>query len=63
MKTVTLVRSDGGDFILDNRRRAVLRWSETGYEYLKRQSQKNPRIWVSMSTRYAKDKNTIAGAH
>jgi len=60
---VLLVRSDGGDFILDNRRRTILRWSETGYEYLKRQSQKNPRIWVSMSTRYAKDKNTIAGAH
>jgi predicted transglutaminase-like cysteine proteinase len=60
---VLMVRTDGGDFILDNRRRAVLRWSETGYEYLKRQSQANPRIWVAMSTRYAKDKNTIAGAN
>jgi len=60
---VLMVRTDGGDFVLDNRRRAVLRWSETGYEYLKRQSQANPRIWVSMSTRYAKDKDTIAGAN
>lgn len=60
---VLMVRTDGGDFVLDNRRRPVLRWSETGYEYLKRQSQENPRIWVSMSTRYARDKGTIAGAN
>jgi predicted transglutaminase-like cysteine proteinase len=60
---VLMVRTDGGDFVLDNRRRPVLRWSETGYEYLKRQSQENPRIWVSMSTRYARDKETIAGAN
>jgi predicted transglutaminase-like cysteine proteinase len=60
---VLMVRTDGGDFVLDNRRRTVLRWSETGYEYLKRQSQTNPRIWVSMSTRFAKHKNTIAGAN
>ncbi len=60
---VLMVRTDGGDFVLDNRRTAVLRWSETGYEFLKRQSQSNPRIWVAMSTRYAKDKATIAGAN
>lgn len=60
---VLMVRTDGGDFVLDNRRRTVLRWSETGYEFLKRQSQANPRIWVSMSTRYARDRNTIAGAN
>ena len=60
---VLMVRTDGGDFILDNRRRAVLRWSETGYEFLKRQSQENPRICVSMSTRHARNKNTIAGAN
>ena len=60
---VLLVRTDGGDFVLDNRRRPVLRWSETGYEFLKRQSQSNPRVWVSMSTRYARDRETIAGAN
>ena len=60
---VLMVRTDGGDFILDNRRSAVRRWSETGYEFLKRQSQENPRIWVSMSTRYARDRETIAGAN
>jgi predicted transglutaminase-like cysteine proteinase len=60
---VLTVRTDGGDFILDNRRRTVLRWSETGYEYLKRQSQTNPRIWVSMSIKHNKNRETIAGAN
>lgn len=60
---VLMVRTDGGDFVLDNRRRTVLRWSETGYEFLKRQSQANPRKWVAMSTRYAKNKETVAGAN
>jgi predicted transglutaminase-like cysteine proteinase len=60
---VLMVRTDGGDFILDNRRDEVLRWSETGYEYIKRQSQKNPRIWVSMSVKHNRNKETIAGAN
>lgn len=60
---VLMVSTDGGDFILDNRRNTVLRWSETGYTYLKRQSQTNPRIWVSMSDKHNRSKDTIAGAN
>ncbi len=60
---VLTVRTDGGDFILDNRRNTVLRWSETGYQFLKRQSQQNPRIWVSMTNQHPRNKETIAGAN
>jgi predicted transglutaminase-like cysteine proteinase len=60
---VLTVRTNGGDFILDNRRNTVLRWSETGYQFLKRQSQQNPRIWVSMSNQHPRNKDTIAGAN
>ena len=60
---VLMVRTDGGDFVLDNRRNTVLRWSETGYTFLKRQSQSNPRIWVSMSEKHHRDRETIAGAN
>jgi len=34
---VLMVRTDFGDFILDNKRDAVLRWRETGYSYVKRE--------------------------
>jgi predicted transglutaminase-like cysteine proteinase len=36
---VLMVRTDRGDFILDNKRNAVLPWNQTGYVYVKRESQ------------------------
>ncbi|MBD2750346.1 transglutaminase-like cysteine peptidase [Microvirga sp. BT688] len=35
---VMLVRTDRGDFILDNKRSDILPWHETGYIYIKRES-------------------------
>jgi predicted transglutaminase-like cysteine proteinase len=45
---VLTVKTDKGDFILDNQEEQVLLWSETGYRYVKRQSQSNPNNWVSL---------------
>jgi predicted transglutaminase-like cysteine proteinase len=45
---VMTVKTDKGDFILDNQAEEVLLWSETGYRFVKRQSQTNPNIWVSL---------------
>jgi predicted transglutaminase-like cysteine proteinase len=42
---VLTVRTDHGDFILDNMRNRVMDWSETEYTYLKRQSAGNPARW------------------
>ena len=42
------VRTDQGDFILDNKRREVLLWADTPYTYVKRQSEKNPLVWISL---------------
>jgi predicted transglutaminase-like cysteine proteinase len=36
---VLMLRTDRGDFILDNKRNAILPWSQTGYTYVKRESQ------------------------
>lgn len=36
---VLMIRTDRGDFILDNKRNAVLPWGQTGYVYIKRESQ------------------------
>jgi predicted transglutaminase-like cysteine proteinase len=46
---VLTVATDEGDFILDNRRNEIRRWSDVGYTYLKRQSPRDPRQWVSLT--------------
>ncbi len=45
---VLMVRTDRGDFILDNQEPKVLLWTETGYKFIKRQSLENPNRWVSL---------------
>ena len=46
---VLTVTTDKGDYVLDNQNDDILLWSETGYRFLKRQSQSNPSVWVSLS--------------
>lgn len=45
---VLTVRTDRGDFILDNLRNKVLNWKDTEYLYLKRQSTYNTGHWISI---------------
>ena len=45
---VLTVKTDKGDFILDNQAEAVLLWSETGYRFVKRQSQSDQNVWVAL---------------
>ncbi len=45
---VLTVKSDKGDFILDNQNPEILLWSETGYHFVKRQSQGDPNLWVGL---------------
>ncbi len=45
---VLLVRTDRGDFILDNQEAKVKIWTDTGYRFVKRQSAENPNRWVSL---------------
>lgn len=45
---LTLATSEG-DFILDNRRDDVRRWSDSDYTFLKRQSQADPRLWMALA--------------
>jgi predicted transglutaminase-like cysteine proteinase len=46
---VLTVVTDKGDYILDNRRNDLLLWSQTGYRFLKRQSQQNAKLWVALA--------------
>jgi len=45
---VLTIRTDSGDFVLDNKRREVVRWADTPYTFVKRQSEKNPLVWISL---------------
>ena len=45
---VLTVRTDRGDFVLDNMRNKVLLWTDTEYTYLKRQATDDPARWVKL---------------
>ncbi|MEW6633272.1 MAG: transglutaminase-like cysteine peptidase [Pseudomonadota bacterium] len=54
--TILTVKTDKGDLILDNLVNEVRPWDATGYYFLKRQSQQNPNVWVSINQRGGKPK-------
>ena len=45
---VLTVKTDKGEFILDNQEERILLWSETSYRFVKRQAQSDPNRWVSL---------------
>jgi predicted transglutaminase-like cysteine proteinase len=45
---VLTVKTDRGEFILDNQNDEIVLWSESDYRFVKRQSQSDPNLWVSL---------------
>src|SRR6476619_1577450 len=45
---ILTVKTDKGEFILDNQEERILLWSETSYHFVKRQSQADPNRWVAL---------------
>ena len=45
---VLTVKTDKGEFILDNQNESIVLWSETGYRFVKRQSQLDANAWVAL---------------
>ncbi len=45
---ILTVKTDKGEFILDNQNDQILLWSDTGYRFVKRQSQSDQNVWVSL---------------
>jgi predicted transglutaminase-like cysteine proteinase len=45
---VLTVKTDKGELILDNQNEEILLWSETSYRFVKRQSQVDPNVWISL---------------
>jgi predicted transglutaminase-like cysteine proteinase len=46
--SVLMVRTDHGDFVLDNLADEVKAWSRLPYRFVKRQSQENQNVWVAI---------------
>jgi predicted transglutaminase-like cysteine proteinase len=50
---VLTVKTNRGEFILDNQESQILAWNKTGYKFVKRQSQSDPNIWVALGEPHA----------
>jgi len=57
---VLTVVSDRGDLVLDNHTDTIRLWHETGYQFVKRQSQLNPNLWERIDTMPAADPAMVA---
>ena len=47
---VLTLRTDRGDYVLDNKTSKIRRWQDTPYGFVKRQSQQHPDIWVTLDS-------------
>ena len=45
---VLTVKTDRGDFVLDNLADEIRPWNATGYTFFKRQAQDDPNVWLSL---------------
>jgi predicted transglutaminase-like cysteine proteinase len=45
---VLTVKTNRGEFVLDNLREGVRPWTESPYRFVKRQSQQDPNLWVDI---------------
>jgi predicted transglutaminase-like cysteine proteinase len=57
---VLMAVTDDGDYVLDNRRNDILRWNETGYSFVKRQSALNARQWVTLEKQKSRSGSLVA---
>ena len=45
---ILTVKTNKGEFVLDNLKDGVTAWNDTDYRYVKRQSQTDPNVWVTI---------------
>jgi predicted transglutaminase-like cysteine proteinase len=45
---ILTVKTDRGEFVLDNLAEDVRPWDATGYTYIKRQAQSDPNVWLDL---------------
>lgn len=47
---VLTVKTTHGEYVLDNKRETILSWTQTGYRFIKRQSQTDANQWVQIGS-------------
>ena len=57
---ILTIKTNEGDFILDNLTDEIRAWEATGYRFVKRQSQEDPNVWVSIKD-FNKDPKASSG--
>jgi predicted transglutaminase-like cysteine proteinase len=45
---ILTIRTDKGEFVLDNLNGEIKPWTATGYRFLERQSQEDPNVWLTI---------------
>ena len=50
---ILTVKTDHGDFVLDNLSDEIRAWDATGYTFLKRQAQDDPNVWLAIGAEAA----------
>jgi predicted transglutaminase-like cysteine proteinase len=45
---ILTVKTDRGEFVLDNLTNEIRPWDATGYTYIKRQAQNDPNVWLDL---------------
>jgi predicted transglutaminase-like cysteine proteinase len=45
---ILTVKTDHGEFVLDNQTNRIRPWDATGYRYVKRQAQDDPNVWLDL---------------
>jgi len=45
---ILTVKTDRGEFVLDNLTDEIRPWDATGYTFIKRQSQSDPNVWLDL---------------
>jgi predicted transglutaminase-like cysteine proteinase len=57
---VLTVKTDRGDFVLDNLSDEIRAWIATGYQFYKRQAQDDPNVWLSLGGASGAEPGTAA---
>ncbi|MGB9143550.1 MAG: transglutaminase-like cysteine peptidase [Aestuariivirga sp.] len=60
---VLTITTDAGDYVLDNRLDSILRWNDTRYKFLKRQSHSNPLQWVALIDQSSSNSGFVASGN
>jgi predicted transglutaminase-like cysteine proteinase len=47
---VLTIKTNRGEFVLDNLNNEIKPWMQTGYDFIKRQSQTDPNVWLSLGS-------------